>query len=67
MLGTVPLTKNADPPAIPRIDEALSKVNLATKTQSPLLLRPKPGTGHPYQVPNATAFDQGILGWINNE
>ncbi len=48
--------------------QALNKVNTANKAQSAIIVRPRPGSGHP----GVNNFDQGthdaaMLGWINNE
>jgi hypothetical protein len=47
--------------------QALSKVNLANKPQSLIIVAPSGGGGHPYTVADATAWRNAMLGWINNE
>jgi hypothetical protein len=47
--------------------QALTKVNLANKPQSPIILHVSGGTTHPFTVPDATAWRNAMLGWINNE
>jgi mono/diheme cytochrome c family protein len=49
--------------------QARNKINFTNKAQSPIIVRPKQGTGHPYSVPagNVAAYDTAMLTWINKE
>jgi cytochrome c553 len=47
--------------------QALTRVNLQNRPASPILIRPKQGTGHPFAVGNPGAYDAALLAWINAE
>jgi hypothetical protein len=47
--------------------QALSKVNLADKPNSAIILAPTGKIQHPFQVGDAQGWTNAILGWINNE
>ena len=59
----------ANPDFTTACNQALTKVNLANKLQSPILVHPTTGAATHVggAVNNAAAFQAGLTGWWNNE